>query len=50
MNDFEVKSEDTKDDDLWNGLKAVGFNSALELDMVSDVNEEVSHSTSETFV
>ena len=42
MNEFEIQSEDTKEDDLWSGLKAVGFNGALELDMVSDTNVEVS--------
>lgn len=34
LNDFEVQDKDTTEDDLWIGLKALGFNYALELDMV----------------
>jgi hypothetical protein len=34
LNDFEVQDPSTSEQDLWNGLKSIGFNSALELDMV----------------
>ena len=34
LNDFEVQDKNTTEDDLWTGLKAIGFNYALELDMV----------------
>jgi hypothetical protein len=34
LNDFEVQDPDTTEQDLWIGLKSVGFNYALELDMV----------------
>lgn len=35
LNDFEVQEQDTTEHDLWTGLKSVGFNNALEIDMVS---------------
>jgi hypothetical protein len=34
LNDVEVQSPDTTEEDLWNGLNCIGFNHALELDMV----------------
>jgi len=34
LNDFEVQDPDTTEQDLWMGLKSLGFNYALELDMV----------------
>ena len=34
LNDFEVQDPGTSEKDLWNGLKSIGFNYALELDMV----------------
>jgi hypothetical protein len=34
LNKFEVQDQDTSEHDLWNGLKCIGFNYALELDMV----------------
>lgn len=34
LNDLEVQDKDTSEADLWTGLKALGFNYALELDMV----------------
>ena len=34
MNTFEVENSETKDEDLWNGVKSVGFNGDLALDMV----------------
>ncbi len=34
LNDFEVQSPDTTEEDLWIGLNSIGFNHALELDMV----------------
>jgi len=34
LNNFEVQSPDTTEKSLWEGLKTLGFNSALELDMV----------------
>lgn len=34
LNDFEVQDKDTTEGDLWNGLKSLGFNYALELDMM----------------
>ena len=40
LNEFEVKGEETNEDDLWAGIKAIGFNYALELDMVRAVQSE----------
>ena len=37
LNEFEVKGEETTEEDLWSGLRAVGFNYALELDMVREM-------------
>lgn len=34
LNDFEVQDPNTSEQDLWSGLKSIGFNYALELDMV----------------
>jgi hypothetical protein len=34
LNDLEVHDPDTSEKDLWIGLKSVGFNYALQLDMV----------------
>lgn len=34
LNDFEVQQPGTTEQDLWSGLNSVGFNYALELDMV----------------
>lgn len=34
LNEFEVQDKDTTEQDLWTGLKSLGFNYALELDMV----------------
>jgi len=34
LNDFEVQNKDANEQDLWAGLKSLGFNYALELDMV----------------
>jgi len=36
LNNFEVQDPDIPDVDLWKGLTALGFNYALELDMVCD--------------
>ncbi|CAF2879999.1 unnamed protein product [Rotaria sp. Silwood2] len=38
LNGFEVQDEDTSEQDLWNGLKSLGFNYALELDMMCPFN------------
>ncbi|CAF3451160.1 unnamed protein product [Rotaria sp. Silwood1] len=38
LNNFEVQDEDTSEQDLWNGLKSLGFNYALELDMMCSFN------------
>ncbi|CAF3533242.1 unnamed protein product [Rotaria socialis] len=38
LNDFEVQDQDTSEQDLWIGLKSIGFNSALELDMMCPFN------------
>jgi hypothetical protein len=38
LNDFEVQSRETTEQDLWTGLKSVGFNYALELDMMCPFN------------
>jgi hypothetical protein len=34
LNNFEVQDQGTSEQDLWNGLRSIGFNYALELDMV----------------
>lgn len=34
LNNLEVQDEDTTEKDLWTGLKSIGFNNALEIDMV----------------
>jgi hypothetical protein len=38
LNHYEVQNEQTSEVDLWNGLHAVGFNKALEIDMVRFVD------------
>lgn len=34
LNDFEVQNKDTTEQDLWTGLKSLGFNYELKIDMV----------------
>ncbi|CAF3911899.1 unnamed protein product, partial [Adineta steineri] len=56
LNDFEVQDPDTTETDLWAGLKSIGFNYALELDMMCPfeltvhVNESNIHLESTSFV
>ncbi|CAF1240094.1 unnamed protein product [Rotaria sordida] len=38
LNDFEVQDRGTSEQELWNGLKSIGFNYALELDMMCQFN------------
>jgi hypothetical protein len=38
LNDYEVQDQDITEKDLWVGLKSLGFNYALELDMMCPFN------------
>jgi len=41
LNDFEVQDQSTSENDLWIALKSLGFNYALELDMMCPFNLSV---------